>query len=49
MPFRFNNKDLGVTALQSSSLFVKEGILWFKEKESKRFNKVESMFSLTGL
>ncbi|XP_047126100.1 inositol polyphosphate-4-phosphatase type I A isoform X1 [Hydra vulgaris] len=43
MPFRFNSKDLSVAAIQNSSLFVKEGVLLFKEKESKRFNKVENI------
>lgn len=42
MPFRFNHKDLSVLASQPSEQFNKEGILWFKEKEGKLFNKSES-------
>lgn len=42
MPFRFNHKDLSVLASQPSEQFNKEGILWFKEKEGKLFNKSEN-------
>ena len=42
MPFRFNQKDLAGIATQSSENFNKEGLLWFKEKEGKLFNKSES-------
>ena len=40
---RFNHKDLQVLAAQSSDKFHKEGVLWFKEKEGKLFNKSEGI------
>lgn len=44
MPFRFNHKDIAILASSTSVKFHKEGLLWFKEKEGKLFNKT-SIFS----